>query len=438
MKSLTRFFSLNGLTALFSLIFIIAGISSSMAQTTGLKDAAAKAYLNFGVATDRPSSYTSLITKDFNMLVCENAMKWTGTENTQGRFTYSGGDQVCTFAATNSMKMRGHTFVWHAQTPTWVQNLNRDQMLAAMRTHIDSVGGHFKGKILEWDVVNEAVSAGTSSFWQKTIGTGFIDTAFVYARKADPVAKLYYNDYGGEGTGGKGDQIYTMVKSMIDRKIPIDGVGFQCHFSNTVNKASISANMKRLGDLGLRVSCTEIDIQNTSTNGAPWTALMEACLENYNCTSFIVWGVDDAVSWRGSGCGCLIFDGSQQPKPAVYNALMTALNNADPTITEKRRVFINQLSGIKNGKGVMAEPKGKSAWFHFADNAFSFNLPSDRAISIRIVDMSGKSVADMNLGLQSSGTHTVPWTGRRFPVGLYFATVTAGDEKIVLKIAKTQ
>lgn len=423
--------NLSDLILFAPLLLTIICISFFTVEAAGLKDAAAKAYLNFGVATDRPSSFTNLIKNDFNMVVCENAMKWTGTENTQGRFTYSGGDQVYNFCTTNGMKMRGHTFVWHAQTPQWVQSLNRDQMLKAMKTHIDSVGAHFRGKVLEWDVVNEAVSAGASSFWQKTIGTGFIDSAFVYARQADPGTYLYYNDYGGEGTGGKGDQIYNMVKSMQERKIPIDGVGLQCHFTNSVNKASISANIKRLGELGLRVSLTEIDIANTSTNGTPWTALMEACLENYNCTTFLVWGVHDGVSWRGSTCNCLIFDGSQQPKPAVYDALMAALNKADPTIAEKRRVFINQTAAIKDGKGTIAEPKVRGVRLNFNNGILSYYLPENQNVCVQITDLRGKIALDLNQGMQTAGTHTVRLAHRQFAAGLYLARVKSGSWSVI-------
>ena len=429
MKTVRAVFSLNDLVRLSLILISISGIAFFPADGA-LKDAAAKAYLNFGVATDRPSSFTNLIKGDFDMLVCENAMKWTGTENTQGRFTYSGGDQVCTFAATNGMKMRGHTFVWHAQTPSWVQSLDRTSMLAAMKKHIDSVGGHFKGKILEWDVVNEAVSAGASSFWQKTIGTGFIDSAFKYAHAADPNAYLYYNDYGGEGTGGKGDQIYNMVKTMLQNGIPIHGVGLQCHFSNSVNKASVSANIKRLGDLGLRVSCTEIDIANTSTNGTPWKQLMEACLENYNATSFVVWGVHDGVSWRGSSCGCLIWDGSQQPKRPVYDSLMSALNKADPTIAEKRRVFANlSPTAILEGQGKPAAMHlaDRTARFTFRNSILSYYLPVSQETRLQVFDMQGKMAIDLNLGKQTVGTHTVSLYGRRFPAGIYVARINSGQ-----------
>jgi len=437
MKCSMRFSSLSEVTRFASLLCSVIIISSLAADAQGLKDAAAKAYLNFGVATDRPSSYSSIITPEYNILVCENAMKFQSTEPTKGNFTFSGGDNVLSFATTNGMKMRGHCLLWHAQTSAWIQSLNRTDMLAGLKEHIEGVLTHYKGKILEWDVVNEALSGGTNSFYAKTIGTGYIDTAFVYAHPADPGAYLYYNDYGGEGTGGRGDQIYNMVKTMQQNKIPIHGVGMQCHFSNSI-PSTISANIKRLGDLGLRVSLTEIDIANTSTNGAPWTALMQACLENYNCTTFLVWGVDDAVSWRGSSCGCTIFDGSQKPKPAVYNALMSALNAADPTIAEKRRAFANlSPTEILQGKGKPTALNIKGApRFAINNDILSYHVSVTQNVHVQIIDMQGKVAAVLNLGMQNSGTHTVRLALEQLPAGLYFTKIRTGDQSTCIPFTR--
>jgi len=130
-------------------------------------------------------------------------------------FNWTSADNIAEFARTNRMQMRGHTLVWHSQTSSWIQNYNRQQMLAAMKNHIYELLEHWKGQILEWDVVNEAVADGgrslRSSFWSNNIGDDFIDSAFVYAHQADPDAMLYYNDYGADGINSKSDFIYNMA-----------------------------------------------------------------------------------------------------------------------------------------------------------------------------------------------------------------------------------
>lgn len=435
MNVIMRFSKSSCLPRFASLLFGIMATSFFSIDAAGLKDAAAKAYLNFGscVGND-PSklSFVNVVKNEFNILVCENAMKFASTEPSQGNFTFSAGDAVVAFAANNGMLMRGHTLVWHNQTSSWVVNdsLNRQQMLQIMKNHINGVVGHYKGKILEWDVVNEAVGDDgkslRTSFWQQRIGNDFVDSAFVYAHQADPGAFLYYNDYGGEGMGTKANYIYAMVKGMLERGIPIHGVGLQCHFSNSVNKADISSNMKRLGALGLRVSCTEIDISNTTNNGAPWKALMEACTENFNCTSILTWGVDDAVSWRGKDCGCLIWDTLQQPKPAVYDSILSALNNSDPAIAEQRKAFITGTVDVRDANGTFVE-RHDGLRLSFSNDVLSYHLSGSQNVRVRVFNVRGALVADLDLGTQQPGDHTVN-LHRQVPAGLYFVEIRSGNQ----------
>ena len=77
-----------------------------------------------------------------------------------------------------------------------------------MKSHITAVMNHFKGKVTEWDVVNECLDDDQAivrtnpeaynlrqTVWQRAIGDDYIDSAFVYAHRADPTAVLYLNDY---------------------------------------------------------------------------------------------------------------------------------------------------------------------------------------------------------------------------------------------------
>lgn len=317
------------------------------AQST-LKEAGAKAGLSIGTATNSnqvptasTTAYTTILKTQFNQVVCENEMKFQPTENSRGKFSYGGGDRVYDFAKANGMTMRGHTLVWHSQSG-WASSITgRSEILSVMRTHIDSVGGHFKDKILEWDVLNEITADNGSglrtSFWQAGLGNDLPDSAFAMAHRViGEKGHLYYNDFGGEGLNAKSNSIYNLAKRLVEAKAPIDGIGLQCHLSRGLNAKDISANIKRLGELGLRVSLTEIDIKNGTS--ADWVALMNACLENYNCVSFVTWGLDDTRSWIGSNCDCLLYN-NNQPKAHVQ-ALIDALGKADPNVAAKRKEFM--------------------------------------------------------------------------------------------------
>jgi endo-1,4-beta-xylanase len=418
-------------TIVVSALFLTAGAE-------GLRDAAAKVNIYFGTEVPgNPStlSYSSIVKNEFNMLVCENAMKWDATEGSKGNFNYNGGDQVATFCTSNGYKMRGHTMVWYAQTPSWVQGLNRTEMLAAMKNHITTLMNHFKGKILEWDICNECVADGSSSlrnsFWKSKIGEDFIDSAFVYAHQADTNVYLYYNDYGGESAGSvKSDYIYNMVKGMKQRGIPIHGVGLQCHLGAPVNKANISKNIKRLGELGLRVSCTEIDIGNGTGNPSSWANLVDACTENFNATSFLTWGVSDANSWKGSGCNCLIWNTSYQAKTQVYDAVKTAFEDGDDDVAEKRKKFMALSPGalLKGGVGTITSKKQQVPAITLSKDVFYYSLPVNRTVNIKIIDMRGRMVVDLVQKVETAGRHSVNLHNRSLPAGLFFVKIRSGNE----------
>jgi len=91
-----------------------------------------------------------------------------------------------------------------------------------------------------------------------------VEDAFKYARAADPLAKLYYNDYMiVDPNNAKRDAVYAMAKDFVQRKIPLDGIGFQMHFksSEPITVEMVDAAIKKFGALGLTVQITELDVE---------------------------------------------------------------------------------------------------------------------------------------------------------------------------------
>jgi GH35 family endo-1,4-beta-xylanase len=116
--------------------------------------------------TDSTLPETEAVGFQFNMLVAENEMKPEAFGGQNGNFYFATADKLVNFATRKKMAMRGHCLVWNQQSPTWIssdggktndQNLTRQQALDIMKKHITSVMQHFKGKVREWDVVNECL-----------------------------------------------------------------------------------------------------------------------------------------------------------------------------------------------------------------------------------------------------------------------------------------
>ena len=233
---------------------------------------------------------------------------------------------------------------------------SREELLERMREHIHTVVGRYKGKIKVWDVVNEALSDGgpdvlRNSAWTGIIGPDFIDKAFEYAHEADPDAILRYNDYGLENPE-KRKKLITLIKGLQERKVPVTAIGSQTHISATSpSYEEMERTITELAALGLPVHITELDVNTAErgqrnvgadvadnagvTGGAQvdkalerqaeqYANLFKICLKHKESVKMItLWGVNDAVSWRANGKP-LLFDGENQPKPAVDALLKVA------------------------------------------------------------------------------------------------------------------
>ena len=290
-------------------------------------------------------AYTKLAGEQFSTVTPENVMKWQLVEPTRGTYDWAAADRLVAFARAHGQLVRGHNLVWHSQLPTWVSTdggktspLSNAELRALLKKHVQDEVRHFKGKIWQWDVVNEAFNEdGTprQDIWYKAFGgTSYIADAFRWAHQVDPKAELFYNDYNIEFTGPKSNGVYTFVKSLKAQHVPISGVGFQTHLDTQYPFPDLQNNLKRFAALRLDVAETEVDVRtftnyptapNTPTDKlAPaaqsdyWSQALQACLAVQRCISFTAWGIGDANSWvpttfKGEGAA-LLFDEQLQPK----------------------------------------------------------------------------------------------------------------------------
>lgn len=292
-----------------------------------------------------------LLIKHFNSLTAENEMKFERVHPAEKHYTFEEADRMIAFAQANGMGVRGHTLVWHNQTPNWMfedtsgNAVDRETLLARMKDHIETVVTRYKGSIYAWDVVNEAVSDSgvellRSSRWPDIAGEDFIAKAFEYAHAVDSEAMLFYNDYN-ESIPEKREKIYKLVKSLKEKDVPIHGVGLQAHW-NLANPTidDIRQAIERYASLGLMLHITEMDVsvfdfEDKRTDLlAPTEDMIERQAERYrqffqvfkeyseHITSVTFWGAADDYTWldnfpvRGRKNWPFIFDQNHKPKQA--------------------------------------------------------------------------------------------------------------------------
>ena len=290
-------------------------------------------------ALNSDAQYGATLEREFDEVTPENVMKWDAVHPQPNVYTFQQADELVSFAQAHGMTVHGHNLVWYLALPAWIENghFTRDQLMTILKNHIFTVVSHFRGSVNIWDVVNEAIANdGTlrQNIWLQTIGPDYIDLAFQWAHEANPQAHLFYNDYGDEGSGVKSDAVYNLLKGMLQRGVPVYGVGLQMHVSTTSypSPSSVLANMQRLAALGLKVQISEMDVevqndtrsmtQRLTAQATIYGDILHDCLSVRACISFASWGFTDRYSWipavTGHADEPLIFDMSYQPKPAYY------------------------------------------------------------------------------------------------------------------------
>ena len=316
--------------------------------TATLRELADRRHLLIGSAVaDRPlrteADYRHVLAREFNLVEPEDVMKWSTVHPARDTYDFTAGDRLVRFAEQHGMKVRGHNLVWENFNPAWLTALtpSRPEAIALLRDHITAVVSHYRGKIAQWDVVNEALAEGDhgsmrDGVWLRWIGPEYVPMAFRFAHDADPSAQLFYNDYDWRSPGPKTDHILELAQHIRETGAPIDGVGIQLHVLHSLKVAAELSKLRAIARAGFDVAMTEVDNRRKlpTTTAAlddqerKFGDLLGMCLAIPRCRTFNLWGFTDRHSWipgsfPGFGAGT-VMDKRLRPKPAFF-ALRRAL-----------------------------------------------------------------------------------------------------------------
>ena len=298
---------------------------------------------DFKVGVTTTSGYLSeedrvtQIKENFNSITMENEMKpeslldWEGSEKSKDgmpAIKEETLEKALKAAQEAGIPLRGHTLVWHSQTPEWFFSKKYDPskgyvdkatMKKRMESYIKQVLSYCKenypGVVYAWDVVNEAVGDDgnyrTESMWYETYGDfSYITDAFTFARKyAEEGTKLFLNDYN-EYMAQKRDLLYAKVVELHDAGI-LDGVGMQSHWDMDFPSVDLfeTALEKYASIDGIEIQLTEIDMHNNDDSEEGLKKQAERYKEFFdvitkmkregtaNITSVTFWGLKDGESW---------------------------------------------------------------------------------------------------------------------------------------------
>ena len=294
-------------------------------------------------------------------------------------------DKILQTAYDNGLGLRGHTLLWHSQTPAWFFGIDydadedavdEDTMDARIDFYVSTVMDHVMqkekeiagetGKIVyAWDVVNEYLHRGRawSLNWTSVYGDmkgtpSYVKRAFERAyemlEKYDATDKvtLFYNDY---DTYFEVEDLLALVNFINEgEKAKIcSGIGMQSHVD--IKRPTIEeygAALEKFMAAGYEVQITELDFTiNFYTDGSnpsydyknegetieeqaafvkDFMEMVIAKQKNRDktvspkgITGLTIWGLYDSISWRGKSQPLLFGTSIDDPKPA-FQAFLEA------------------------------------------------------------------------------------------------------------------
>ncbi len=332
---------------------------------TPLKAHASARGLLYGAAASQKwlqtdPEYAALFTAQCGLLVPDGELKWNVLRPSPDSFNFGPADWLYEFTRSHQLKFRGHTLVWWQALPGWFDSYaNAGNAGKLLEDHITKVVGRYSGKMHSWDVVNEVIDPYDkredglkTKPWLSIAGPGYIDLAFESARAADKNALLVWNENHLEvndpRSRAKRSALLSLLKDKLKRNIPIDAVGLQSHVATTdptFNNLEFKNFLRALGDLGLKIIISELDVIDHDASPAfaardqsvaqTYMSILETELKETNVIAVLTWGLSDKYSWitkfkpREDALAVrpLPFDQSMTAKPA-FTALTDAFDAA--------------------------------------------------------------------------------------------------------------
>lgn len=277
---------------------------------------------------------------EVNIATVDSGFYWKEIEPQRGVFDFSWADKQVAEWQKAGMEIRVQALVYPSATdllPDWLKNGNYSatELTKIMTNHIKKIMEHYKGKVSEWDVVNEPYNPGISAIpdiFYETIGENYIDLAFQAAREADPSAKLYLNDNDNNHRSGIVGRELPLVQRLKQKGL-IDAIGLEMHM---VDMSWVPGGIPTAEDVtstiknyGIPAIVTEFDYDLSNFHGTEqerlqrqadiYQRLIQASI-NAGVKEFTFWGLEDMYSGARSTTNAepTMFTDPTHPKPAYF------------------------------------------------------------------------------------------------------------------------
>jgi endo-1,4-beta-xylanase len=245
----------------------------------------------------KQKDYVTNVRKYFKRVTFVNDLKMKSVQNSKGEFNFKEIDKAVDQYLAWGIPVHGHTLVYDAVVNDYFRLFKGTdkEFEAELKRYVQTVVGHFKGRVATWDVLNEPWDV-TGNIQQKVyvkrMGIDYMKKVFTWAHEADPFSLKLLNDYNLQYTGKKTNALVKWLKECKAEGIPVHGVGNQMHTNTSLNLTEFKAAVKMVTDLGLMYHVSELEVK--VSNPVPTPAQREAQTKTYLGIFNVVRGIPEA------------------------------------------------------------------------------------------------------------------------------------------------
>jgi GH35 family endo-1,4-beta-xylanase len=245
----------------------------------------------------------------FDYATPENEMKWATNEDADDYVDYANADWLISWCKLHNIKVRGHNLFWNEKEewiPGWTRQMDQTGFKTAMKRRIEGAMKHFKGSVVQWDLVNEIVHGDEGEIaipGMLATRSGDPDVfswIFKEARAIDPDVLLGVNEFNIIAKTSAAKEYIEMIKKIESQGGKIDIVGAEGHLGDYVERSSYLERIDTLASaLTQPIWLTEVDFAiDTLLRADKMEELMRTCFAHPRVGGLVLWIWWEGNRWR--------------------------------------------------------------------------------------------------------------------------------------------
>ncbi len=314
----------------------------SLLATSCLDEVATNAGVTFGFHIQGGTELERTLVLEHGDATTNHALSWSVIQPGPDRWDFGPADATYAWAEDHGLHQTGFHFAWDQAVlddlAPWVLDVtDPTELRSVLEQRAEVIFGRYPS-LDRIDVINEPLQilggALYANHFLQVLGPDYIAELFaIVDAAAPPTTELILNENFVEYSQAKADALVALVGALVEEGVAIDGVGLQTHLLfGEPDWDRYARVMRDLGDLGVAVHITELDVPVAPTladrqavQDRRYRRAVTTCLEVDACRSITVWGVDDGHTWiddvLGPGQDPLLFHADGTIKPAFVAVL---------------------------------------------------------------------------------------------------------------------